>query len=47
MGKGTKKKKCIEFRDSTNNNYTLKVVNNSTDVAFEVSQMKLVSSYHF
>ena len=30
-------KKCIEFRDNTNNNYTLKVVNSTNDVAFEVS----------
>ena len=32
---------CIEF-----NKYTLKVLN-STHVAFEVSQMKVVSSYQF
>ena len=39
-------KKCIEFHDNTNDKYALKVVN-STLVAFEVSQMKPVLSYHF
>ena len=43
-----KKTKCIEFRDNTNNKYALKVVNSTLRlVAFEVSQIKPVSSYHF
>ena len=42
VGTGRKLKKCIEF----SNEYALKVVN-STHVAFEVSKMKVVSSYQF
>ena len=42
VGTGRKPKKCIEF----SNEYALKVVN-STHVAFEVSKMKVVSSYQF
>ena len=42
VGTGSKTMKCIEF----SNEYALKVVN-STHVAFEVSQMKIVSSYQF
>ena len=42
VGTGNNKRKCIEFR----NKYALKVVN-STHVAFEGSQMNVVSSYQF